>query len=232
MRNLFLFFLFLAFHIQVLAQTVTINHTYYTIEYDYKHKIPSYVKYILTPNMAKDLETDVKRSNYFRKDKLFPHTQGTATDYRKTGYDRGHLCPSEDMDFSKVAMDESMVYTNIAPQNPNLNRGFWRRLENQVRRWAEKDTIFVISGTIITPNDTSIGSNVNVPTYFYKIIVNKDSSAAIAFLVKNLPNNNDIKTSIVTINAIEELTNLDFFKGHPNETMLEGNIDMCNWFTR
>ena len=44
-----------------------------------------------------------------------------------------------DMAWSKEAMSESFFLTNMSPQVPALNRGMWRILEEQIRKWALKE---------------------------------------------------------------------------------------------
>lgn len=39
--------------------------------------------------------------------------------------DHGHLCPAGDCKWSKEAMEQSFLLTNMCPQNSNLNRGDW-----------------------------------------------------------------------------------------------------------
>lgn len=76
--------------------------------------------------------------------------------YTKSGYDKGHLVPAEDMSFSKTSMEESFLWINCVPQTPKLNRGVWRsdeiKCHNYIysedgRRAANKsDTLIIISG--------------------------------------------------------------------------------------
>ncbi|HIA67314.1 TPA: hypothetical protein EYN98_14900 [Candidatus Poribacteria bacterium] len=52
------------------------------------------------------------------------------------------------------------LLTNMSPQVPNLNRGMWRILEEQIRKWALKEQeLYIITGPIIRPNYKTIGPN-------------------------------------------------------------------------
>ena len=87
-----------------------------------------------------------------RLDRFIADTNvGTATDndYRGTNYDKGHLTPAEDMSINAQTMRESFSYINVVPQNPHMNRGIWKHLENQVRKWGTIfDTLYITTGTI------------------------------------------------------------------------------------
>ena len=66
---------------------------------------------------------NAKRTNAFKKDPHIVGSSASAVDYRKSGYDRGHLAPAGDMKWDVQAMKESFYYSNISPQLPQLNRG-------------------------------------------------------------------------------------------------------------
>lgn len=189
-------------------------HNYYTIGMNPQHKTADWVMYQLTPQMASDLATDLTREDAFRTDPLIgKEYQGSDLDYRGSGYDRGHLCPAEDMDFNASSMLECFYYTNIVPQNSSLNRGWWRKLENQVREWALKDTVWVITGSICLDNAPQIGKGISVPYYLYKIVVDKNFKNAIAFVVPNEKVYEPLSYAIKTIDQIEQLSGYDFFPG-------------------
>ena len=49
--------------------------------------------------------------------------------YAKSGYDKGHLAASSNTsDYETVS--QSYLMSNIVPQNPQLNRGTWKHMEN------------------------------------------------------------------------------------------------------
>lgn len=75
------------------------------------------------------------------------------SDYKGSGYDKGHLAPAADFSNSQVAMNESFSLSNVSPQNPNLNRGFWAKtVEPFVRAMTENfDEVHVVTGSLFLP---------------------------------------------------------------------------------
>ena len=129
------------------------------------------------------------RSDNFRADPEVRTGSASDADYRRSGYDRGHLAPAADMGWSSQTMSESFYYSNMSPQVPEFNRGIWKRLEEQVRNWAvELDTIYVVTGPVLSGNMSAIGLNkVTVPNYYYKAVLylHDNDSRMIGFIMPN-----------------------------------------------
>ena len=164
-----------------------VKHSYYTLSYNEKYEQANWVYYSLTDSMV--LNGGEERSNNFKVDKLVQTGSAKSSDYTKSGYDRGHLCPAADMGFNPVAMQESFLMSNISPQIPDFNRGIWKELETAVRKWAKQEhKIIVVTGPIFKDSKGVIGlDKVLVPGYFFKIIYDATGEPKmIAFI---LPNN-------------------------------------------
>ena len=148
-----------------------IKHDYYTLSFLDDYKQSEWTFYLSTKT---NLINIVERDNQFRKDPLLKSKSASNGDYLKTGYDKGHLIPSNDLCFSLQSMAESFYFTNISPQVPNFNRGVWESLEEQVRVWVnQKDSLYIITGPIFLNIQGYIGQNqIAVPGYFY--IINKE----------------------------------------------------------
>jgi endonuclease G len=101
----------------------------------------------------------------------------------------------------------------MIPQNPNHNRGIWKQVETLVRDWVlEGKDIYVVTGTIYGKGYQTIGiDRVGVPTYLWKVIVDKKTNKSIAFLFPNtaLPVT-DLPKYIVSISEIEAKTGINF----------------------
>ena len=151
-------------------QDVIINHLAYTLSYNTTYNIANWVAYELT---AEETVATVKRDDHFAADPLLHSNTVSNTDYKGSGYDKGHLAPSADMCYSSQSMIESFYLTNMSPQDPSFNRGIWSRMEKQVRQWAVDDTkIYVVTGTILSKGLPTIGYNkISVPLFFYKVIL-------------------------------------------------------------
>lgn len=205
----------------------------YYLKFNNENKIADWVAYEFT--YSEFLGT-VKRSNNFRPDKSILEGTSQLSDFKGSGYDRGHLIPSANMRFSEIAMSECFFLSNIVPQHLNMNRGRWKQLENKVREWVKvKRNLYIITGTVIDEKSKRIGENrVAVPLYLYKIIYDDMQKEAIAFLMPNrrITSNEHLETFIVTIDMIEEITGIDFFGQLENnlEERIESKIVIEYWF--
>jgi endonuclease G len=192
-----------------------IQHQYYDLCYSETHEQSFWTAHLLT---YKSVKGRAKRSNDFRFDPNVSTGSATTEDYTYSGYDRGHLVPAADMKLNKIAMSETFFLSNISPQSPRFNQGIWRKVENFVRAQVTRSkNVFVITGPVLEKRLPTIGSNVSIPKYFYKIIFNNDLNKpkAISFLLPNRPLRYDIMKYKVSIDEIEEKTGLDFFHQLP-----------------
>lgn len=158
----------------------------------------------------------------------------TPNDYTHTGYDRGHLAPAADMDYSKNALESSFYMSNIAPQTPGLNRGKWRALETWCReQFNPEEKIFIITGPIYSQKINSPkNKKLIIPSHFYKIIISIGPSPKVAaFVLENADPENDLWYYLKTIDEIENTTGLDFFEQLPDslEKKIEGKTYKKAW---
>lgn len=194
----------------------------YVVSYNDERDVPNWVCYHLT---AAYLAVGVGRTDDFRPDPdvLGGDDRAELSDYRGSGYDRGHLAPAADMARSRITMSESFILTNIVPQVPGFNRGIWKRLETEVRAWAvERGDINVCAGPIYLDDDGDgvvefdvIGrGRTAVPDAFFKIVVAREDSGVdvIAFVLRNTKYQSGTKLAgfIVSVDEVEALTGLDF----------------------
>jgi endonuclease G len=160
----------------------------------------------------------LKRSGKFKPDPdLEIGKRAELSDYKKSGYDRGHMSPSGDMAWDIQAMQESFYLSNMVPQSPKMNQQIWRILEDKVRQWAfDRGELYIFTGPIFEGEEIdAIGDNgVCVPSSIYKIVFDPVKVEAIAFSMPNKPLSiDDMPNYIVSIRDIEALTGLDFLNG-------------------
>ena len=176
-----------------------------------------------------------KRTDKFRSDPQIPTESATPSDYRRSGYDRGHLAPAADMAFSARTMADSFFMSNMSPQKPAFNRGIWKDLEALVRYFAIKEQrIVVVTGPILPREKTiTIGANkVTVPTHYYKVIFDlTPPRKMIGFILPNEGSDEPLAAFAVTVDAVEKATGLNFFSKVPKEEQerLERTISVKAW---
>lgn len=204
-----------------------VRHFAYTLEYSEEHEQARWVAYVLTADMIDD---PWERCEHFRPDPMVASGSADLSDYRGSGFDRGHLAPAGDMGWDSVAMCESFYMSNMSPQRPGFNRGVWNRLEAQVRIWAdENEEIWIVTGSVLTDDLPTIGVNeVSIPDYFYKVVIDikEPDMKGIGFVMPNQRSSKPIESFAVIIDSVEVLTGLDFFSALPDslEHLLESSI--------
>ena len=208
-------------------------HTHFALGYAEAHEQAAWVAYELTPE---EVGVNLAREGNFREDPLVLTGSASLNDYRKSGYDRGHLAPVGDMNFDSVAMEESFYMFNISPQKRAFNGGIWSRLENSVRTWAtEKGGLYVVTGPMLGQAKRSIGENqVTVPDFFYKVLLDErgSDSRMIALVVPTTARDEDLRTFVEKVDNVEAYTGIDFFPALPDnlEERLERTIETEGWF--
>ena len=207
-----------------------LEQTGYYVGFDYETKLPEWVAYELT---AEELLDPVKRTNSFKLNPVVGDEYENATSsYSGSGYDRGHLAPAADLCWSTKSMKESFYMTNMAPQLAGFNRGMWKRAETLTREWATLyGKVYVISGSVFKPYTLSMpnGKGVEIPKQFFKIVYREGQM--IAFLFDNKKLNGEPRRYVTNVNAIEELTGLDFFSEleDAEEERLEQKSNASSW---
>ncbi len=205
---------------------LNLEYTYYQICYSETHRMAKWAIHELNILQSKGVEN---RTNDFRAD-LRLKNPVHSSDYKNSGFDRGHLVPAADMRLNKTSMSESFYMTNMTPQNPGFNSGIWNSLEAFIRKQIEPyGPAIVITAPVLLEHESylMIPSNVTIPKEFYKIIYFYESQIMMAYLIPNQhAQGKSIQNFKTTVRAIENLTDIDFFSELPNplEEILETQL--------
>ncbi|PKP44806.1 MAG: DNA/RNA non-specific endonuclease [Bacteroidetes bacterium HGW-Bacteroidetes-12] len=219
-----------------------INHSAMSLVYSEQHEQAKWVAHIILPDIINGKEG---RTNDFREDSLVKTGSATEIDYfLKTkkedgkyeydgfGYDRGHLAPSADFRWSKKALSESYLYSNMSPQLADFNRGKWGDLEDVLRGYIYSNPstqLYVVSGPLLNDSLPKIERGVNkvsIPKYYYKVVMDITNKKAIGFIMPNTKIEYPIINFAVSINEVEKATGIDFFYQLDDE--LEEKIETQN----
>lgn len=182
----------------------------------------------------------VERTNNFRADDTLPSgfVKAIPSDYTDSGFDRGHLCPSDDRDGSQEDNNATFLMTNIIPQAPNNNRGPWADLELYCRKVAEAGyELYITAGVYGIGGSGSNGGRtktldgkITVPASIWKVIVilptgSRDVSRVdenTRVIAVNIPNKQSVEGTKwgeyrLSVDDLEELTGYDFLRAVPRD---------------
>jgi len=154
-----------------------------------------------------ELASRIERDSEFKPETRLPKTERSElTDYRGSGFDRGHLAPSADMP-SKESQQESFILSNIVPQNGKMNGGVWRELEIEVRKRARKGKVYLVTGPIFRGSNSALKQRVLIPTSLYKAMYVVDKGAVV-FVITN---DNNAATTTLSIDQFTKIYGIDPF---------------------
>ena len=217
-----------------------VEHKAYSLSYNKDYKVANWVFYELT---QEEIKGRLQRSDNFQADpKLKRADASQLEDYRHSGWDRGHMAPSMDMNWDETILDESYFLSNMCPQGHDFNSGIWLDLEHQIRYWAKRDSaICVVTGPILPKSKKDDyrklpRSKVLIPDYFYKAVFAPfgKEPRAIAFVMPNEQRYEKISSFAISIDSLENLTGIDFFSVLPDdiEDVVEADFNLRDWFRK
>jgi endonuclease G, mitochondrial len=153
---------------------------------------------------------DGVRTNRFFEDASLPPGEGARlADYKRSGYDRGHMSPAGDR-WDAQAMAESFSLANMVPQNPVNNRRLWAHIEEAVRRVAsESGEAYVVTGPMFNGSQLqTIGATgVFVPTQLFKVVYLPSRKLTFAVVVDNTATN---QYTVRTVHELERASGIKF----------------------
>ncbi len=221
----------------------------YTVSYNKQTRNPNWVAWTLTEEHTAEVVERPKTSPFHEDDEV-PDPKANRSDYKGSGWSRGHMCPAGDCRWDKDAMYESFLLTNICPQAGKLNTGVWNQIEKSCRAWAIKyGEVMIVTGPIYykKSNAGTIGANkVKVPDAFFKVVLavkdgqyqgigficrNEDKNAADAGVANNGRKRSKKELYVHSIDEVERITGYDFFPGLDDkvETSVEALADYEKW---
>ncbi|MEJ8740031.1 DNA/RNA non-specific endonuclease [Phocaeicola sp. HCN-6420] len=179
----------------------------YALEWDNTKRHANWVAFTFDTTTSAD---NVKRTDAWSVDPKLPaEMQVQESDHKNDGFDKGHLCASEDRVYLKEANEQTFYYSNMSPQLKDFNGGFWRKLETRVQTWGRStadgvyDKVYVTKGGTLnkllknfkgttvnggTPTTDANGFTIHglaCPEYYFMAVLSQkdDVFHAIAFLV-------------------------------------------------
>lgn len=148
----------------------------------------------------------------------------THDDYTGSGFDRGHMAPNYAIAtrYGQEAQRETFLMSNICPQAPDLNRIWWRLLEEkEANEFAVRmERVWIITGPIFDAAPKRLRGGVEVPAAFYRILLDEENGQprALAFIAPQTATGREsLDAFLASVRDVEAQTGLDFHPALPKE---------------
>jgi len=147
-----------------LRDSVKVTNDVFSVIYSEKLEQPIWLKYRST-----NRPTNVNRGSMdFYSEKLIKTSDNE--DYKNNIYDKGHIAPAATFSDNMENLKQTFSYLNSALQDQYLNRGEWRLLEEQERKWDDSESLTVIVKVFFDKTSKKLPTGATVPSYFQKHI--------------------------------------------------------------
>jgi endonuclease G len=147
-------------------EDIKVKNQVFEILYSQNLEQPIWIKYRST-----NRPTNVNRGSmdFYKEPNI---KTSDADDYRTNVYDKGHGAPAATFSDNMENLKQTFSYLNSILQNQYLNRGSWRLLEEQIRKWDDSENITVIIKLYFdnpakrVPTNAAIASKLEKHIYF------------------------------------------------------------------
>ena len=161
------------------AQDVRIVNDVFEVLYSQDLEQPLWIKY-----RSQNLPTNVNRGsmNFYKEADV--HTSDD-TDYKWNIWDKGHGAPAASFSNNEETLKQTFSYLNSIMQNQYLNRGEWRRLESEERKWDDTESLTIIIKTYFDTPVKRVISGAAIPSHMEKHIYFEKSNKWRCFVFLN-----------------------------------------------
>lgn len=190
-----------------------IVHLGYTASYNHQTLVSDWVAWELT---TEEVDGTNEGQYSFSRDPDVRFPKASREDYSHSGWDKGHMAPRADMKWSCQALEESYYFTNVCPQDHEMNSQAWRKIEELTRRLAKRyGRVYVVCGPLFDEHRFgTIGEGgVQVPDRFFKAlaVVTEKGYQTVGFIVDNTPQSFSPKHYAVCVDSVETLAGRNLF---------------------
>jgi len=187
-------------------------------------RTPLWAAHHLTATEIKSARELDRQDSFRAEDRIPANERAELSDYRGSGYDRGHLVPNGDM-ATRSQQYDSFSLANMVPQSPNNNRVVWNNLEQALRGLVlqEQEAYVVTGGAFIGQRLARIGQNgVLVPSDMFKAVYFPKRQAASVYWA---PNDESGRVEVITVAELDRRLGIEVFPQLP-VTIRQKHVDL------
>ena len=170
---------FLIISLVSFGQDVRIKNKVFEVLYSQSFEQPLVIKYRST-----NRPTKVNRGamDFYKEPTI---KTSDADDYKANIYDKGHGAPAATFSDNMVNLKQTFSYLNCIMQDKYLNRGEWRMLEEQIRKWDDTEPITVLIKTFFDTPVKRVPTGAAIPSHLQKHIYFEKSNKWRCFVFLN-----------------------------------------------
>ena len=164
MKKIVILFSFLIVSLNSFGQNVRIKNNVFEVLYSQSLEQPLIIKYRST-----NRPTNVNRGamDFYKESTI---KTSDAEDYKANIYDKGHGAPAATFSDNMENLKQTFSYLNCIMQDKYLNRGEWRMLEEQIRKWDDTENITVLIKTFFDTPVKRVATGAAIPSHLQKHI--------------------------------------------------------------
>lgn len=179
MKKIVLLISFLIVSFLSFGQDVRVKNNVFEVLYSQDLEQPLVIKYRST-----NRPTNVNRGHM-----NFYTEKGIKTsddlDYKANVYDKGHGAPAATFSDNMENLKQTFSYLNSIMQDQYLNRGEWRLLEEQERKWDDTENLTVLIKNFFDTPVKRVPTGAAIPSYIQKHIYFEKSNKWKCFVFLN-----------------------------------------------
>ena len=164
MKKIVILFSFLIVSLISFGQNVRIKNDVFEVLYSQSLEQPLIIKY-----RSINRPTNVNRGamDFYKEPTI---KTSDAEDYKANIYDKGHGAPAATFSDNMENLKQTFSYLNCIMQDKYLNRGEWRMLEEQIRKWDDTENITVLIKTFFDKPVKKVATGAAIPSHLQKHI--------------------------------------------------------------
>ena len=164
MKKIVILFSFLIVSLVSIGQNVRIKNNVFEVLYSQSLEQPLIIK-----DRSINRPTNVNRGamDFYKESTI---KTSDAEDYKANIYDKGHGAPAATFSDNMENLKQTFSYLNCIMQDKYLNRGEWRMLEEQIRKWDDTENITVLTKTFFDKPVKKVTTGAAIPSHLQKHI--------------------------------------------------------------
>jgi endonuclease G len=164
MKKIGILFSFLIVSLISFGQDVRIKNDVFEVLYSQSLEQPLVIKYRST-----NRPTNVNRGamDFYKEPNV---KTSDAADYKANIYDKGHGAPAATFSDNMVNLKQTFSYLNCIMQDQYLNRGEWRLLEEQERKWDDTENLTILVKSFFDTPVKKVATGAAIPSHLQKHI--------------------------------------------------------------